>query len=582
MSETILQDFTISLIAMTEMEIDQTSLSSITLSRSSVCEDSGIASINKSAEKLEDFISSVSRNIPPPSESSRSWLEMILVETSLRNRDRFSLLWPHISSHYGRTLGRLGPTSTPDAIIKFNYTTERRVVGIFKIATRMLARKKVSSSLLDLLGSFFASSVERNAQALEKGTDGMKCPQPLPEELLLEVAGQVAAGMFRLLTLNVSVLPVLTLEQWQILFDILSVTASAGGFASIKSFESMAWLLHEPRLRAEVPVFCVVAIKPLLRNPNAPISVSIGAVQLLSHLHTRLEVLVKDENEVDMGYDNSDTPVLWESCWAPILRAIAEGVGDGRHSVRVAAVDALSMAILDRHIMAVPAPVMIKILQDIVVPTSHLLGEILLSMPAGKSAGNDSNHGEQVLQEVLRGDSESRRSRSSSNGAFSTESEAYEKEESNLPEGVLTRALSNVTPTRELEVGPAMECLSALCQVFLQQLKKLAPQPSFEELWLSILDLLSFFLLSPENGGKFDKAVLSKSSETASTIDKCYDHLRNILHGLATAGLFDSCHMERWMNTYDKIVLLNRGSRVFVEIFEDCRRDVPPVVRMQW
>jgi hypothetical protein len=105
--------------------------------------------------------------------------------------------------------------------------------------------------------------------------------------------------MFSLLTLNVSMLPVLALEQWQILFDIISVAASAGGFASIKAFEAMAWLLHEPRLRAEVPVFCVVAIKPLLRNSKSPESVSVGAVQLLNHLHTRLEVLVKEDPEED-------------------------------------------------------------------------------------------------------------------------------------------------------------------------------------------------------------------------------------------------------------------------------------------
>jgi hypothetical protein len=104
----------------------------------------------------------------------------------------------------------------------------------------------------------------------------------------------------------------------------------------------MAWLLHEPRLRAEVPVFCVMAIRPLLRNKGAPLSVSIGAVQLLSHLHTRLEVgrsieedalkrmiyclimsiisqvLVKEDgHELHgsndyQGYDHGDTPVLWE------------------------------------------------------------------------------------------------------------------------------------------------------------------------------------------------------------------------------------------------------------------------------
>ena len=28
----------------------------------------------------------------------------------------------------------------------------------------------------------------------------------------------------------------------------------------------MAWLLHEPRLIAKVPVFCIIGVKPLLRN----------------------------------------------------------------------------------------------------------------------------------------------------------------------------------------------------------------------------------------------------------------------------------------------------------------------------
>jgi hypothetical protein len=54
----------------------------------------------------------------------------------------------------------------------------------------------------------------------------------------------------------------------------------------------MAWLLHEPRLVAKVPVFCIIGVRPLLRNPQAPLSVSVGAVHLLTHLHGRLEVRV--------------------------------------------------------------------------------------------------------------------------------------------------------------------------------------------------------------------------------------------------------------------------------------------------
>ena len=96
--------------------------------------------------------------------------------------------------------------------------------------------------------------------------------------------------MWRVLTLNVELLPLLPLEQWQTLFTIIAISAASGGFAAIKSFEAMAWLLHEPRLIAKVPVFCIIGVKPLLRNSLAPLSVSIGAVHLLTHLHSRLEV----------------------------------------------------------------------------------------------------------------------------------------------------------------------------------------------------------------------------------------------------------------------------------------------------
>jgi len=120
--------------------------------------------------------------------------------------------------------------------------------------------------------------------------------------------------MWNVLTLNVELLPLLPLEQWQTLFTILAICGAASGFAAIKTFEvssshhlrystslssscthlhsyqSMAWLLHEPRLLAKVPVFCIIGVKPLLRNGDAPLSVSIGAVHLLTHLHSRLEV----------------------------------------------------------------------------------------------------------------------------------------------------------------------------------------------------------------------------------------------------------------------------------------------------
>ncbi len=97
-----------------------------------------------------------------------------------------------------------------------------------------------------------------------------------------------------------------------IISNLIALSSSSPGEnASIKSFEIMAWILHEPRLVAEVPVFCVCAIQPLLESKRSPNTVSIGTVKLLYHLHARLEVLVKSENILYDDIDR-DTPVLWE------------------------------------------------------------------------------------------------------------------------------------------------------------------------------------------------------------------------------------------------------------------------------
>jgi hypothetical protein len=48
---------------------------------------------------------------------------------------------------------------------------------------------------------------------------------------------QLATGMWGLLTLNISILPLLRLDQWQIIFEIIAGCAAAGGYASIKAFE---------------------------------------------------------------------------------------------------------------------------------------------------------------------------------------------------------------------------------------------------------------------------------------------------------------------------------------------------------
>ena len=119
MSETILQDFTKSLIVMMEME------EPARVTERSVASEHESPYVEPSLVGLHNLVSFIAEGIPPPSESSCAWLEMIRVETSIRNRDRFSLLWPLISAHYSKMLGR---NQASDAIVKFNYATERYLI----------------------------------------------------------------------------------------------------------------------------------------------------------------------------------------------------------------------------------------------------------------------------------------------------------------------------------------------------------------------------------------------------------------------------------------------------------------------
>lgn len=163
--------------------------------------------------------------------------------------------------------------------------------GLLKLVARMLSRDHYAGTMIELLGKALAPVI----RASELPSDSYSAPSasgPMTatKEGLTALSNQITAGMWRILTQNVDLLPLLSLEQWETLFRIIAFGSSSGSYAAFKSFEVMAWLLHEPRLIANVPVFCIIAVKPLVRNKDAPTFVSIGAVRLLKYLHSRLEV----------------------------------------------------------------------------------------------------------------------------------------------------------------------------------------------------------------------------------------------------------------------------------------------------
>ncbi len=76
--------------------------------------------------------------------ASASWLEAVLVEVVLRNRDRFNLCWPIVLSHYSSTIC--------DSNFSLSRVAELQLNGVLKLSVRLLARENCMSALLDFLG----------------------------------------------------------------------------------------------------------------------------------------------------------------------------------------------------------------------------------------------------------------------------------------------------------------------------------------------------------------------------------------------------------------------------------------------
>ncbi len=129
-----------------------------------VCMDRNLGSLRRISRVFEEIELSL-RSARSISSSSVAWLEMLLVEVSLRNRDRFGVIWPLLIRHYTETL---------DDFHSLTYVAERcsgffsvshyrqmtvyvcrRVVGLMKIAARMISRDQFSASVVELLAKLF-------------------------------------------------------------------------------------------------------------------------------------------------------------------------------------------------------------------------------------------------------------------------------------------------------------------------------------------------------------------------------------------------------------------------------------------
>ncbi|KAJ1393943.1 hypothetical protein B484DRAFT_275341, partial [Ochromonadaceae sp. CCMP2298] len=227
-----------------------------------------------------------------------------------------------------------------------------------------------------------------------------------------------------------------------------------------------------------------------------------------------------------------------------------EGVADPRPPVQLACAEALCLTILDKHAYAVPAGLLVDVLGRIFAPGIVRLRDSIasavdeeFSRSLGARGGGRGGGGGGDSADSADSASASSVSASSANSASASASASEDPWVSVDPLAVLQGELG--------EAAILLHCLSSLSAAFLQHLEKLSAYPSFDKLWLSILQVLAHFV-DPEqrmHGEReflmFAQAWPLLSAGTQQRARGLYamlggarEHLLNMLKGLSQRGVF--------------------------------------------
>ena len=280
---------------------------------------------NVSAQKGQSSDSFFSLPISPASEALA---EILLCEISLKNRDRFAIIWETIlSAHYNYRLSK-GNDDNMETL-KLTPGIEKCATSVLRICAFAISRSiSITSDVLTTLnilhpplGSLFWSPLELN---LDK---------------------HLSEGVWRICQ-NVDGLSLVDARGWEGILGLLEWCASRGGLSSphqpgvlaeddpsLQAFRSLHMLLHANELKDSLPPDVVTSIRYLVEAGERANStrLSVAGLDLLQVLHLRLEGS-SDGQSRNQSMSENDRKVLSHN-WLPILEAIAEPAEKSRNAV---------------------------------------------------------------------------------------------------------------------------------------------------------------------------------------------------------------------------------------------------------
>lgn len=238
------------------------------------------------------------------------------------------------------------------------------------------------------------------------------------------------------------------------------------------------------------------------------------------------------------------------------MKALLDGVDDKRSEVRESCAEALCQAILDRHASAAPAGVLMSILGGIVSPMiirlrDHLVKAINQALPPDLFNHDKFLTSEQIhdalQQQWVKVDPPVVVVATVIAAGGETHVATIDPTTTTAETSPTTKTSSNIALESLLTfdngtVSVLMECLSALCKSLLHHMKKLSTYPSFDKLWLCILNVLGHFLSS--NGPQSETTIFS---EILDIWDKISIDIKNQVKDLYAMNKASKDHLQRML-----------------------------------
>lgn len=273
----------------------------------------------------------------PLSPASEALAEILLCEITLKNKDRFAMIWENVlSAHYNSRLS-IKPSKGSDEhseTIKLTPGIEKCVTSVLRMCAFAVNRNvPVTNQVLATLnilhpplGALFWSPLELN---LDK---------------------HISEGIWRICQ-NVEGMSQVSVDGWEGILGVLEWCASRGGLPcpdrsgiladddpSLQAFRSLHLLLHATELKDSVPFNVVTPIRCLVEAGERANStrLSIAGLDLLQVLHLRLESSLggPSVNGRNQRISTANESKVLASYWLPILEAISEPAEKSRNAVR--------------------------------------------------------------------------------------------------------------------------------------------------------------------------------------------------------------------------------------------------------